>query len=117
MVSAGSYVQVPKQGLAFPGGDASLEDARWASSVQLTVADDVSFGSSRQPLGLGPVHRKHSLSEAIEEGDPPVRPSGSLGRPCIDFHGLGLGRRGLSNRGGLGPYGGLDRWALLCPKA
>ena len=69
MVSAGSCVQVPKQGLAFPGGDASLEDARWALFVQLAVVDDVSFGSSRQPLGLGSVCRKHSSSEAIKEGD------------------------------------------------
>ena len=114
MVSAGSCVQVPKQGLAFPGGDASLEDARWASFVQLTIADDVSLGSSCQPLGLGSIHRRHSSSEAIKEGDPPVCPSVGLGRPCIDFHGLGLGRWGLGNRGGLGPCGGIDRWALLC---
>ena len=94
MVSAGSCMQVPKQGLAFPGGDASLEDARWASFVQLVVADDVSFGSSRKPLGLGPICRKHSLNEAIKEGDPPVRPLVGFGRLYIDFHGLGLGRRG-----------------------
>ena len=92
MVPAGSRVQVPKQGSAFLGGDASLEDARWASSIQLVVGDDISFGSSRQPLGLGPVHRKHSSNEAIKEGDPPIHPLVGLGRPCVDFHGLGLGR-------------------------
>ena len=90
-----------------------MEDARWASSVQLVVADDVSFGSSHQPLGLGPVRRKHSSSEAIKEGDLPVYPSVGLRRPSIDFHGLGLGRQGLGNRRGLGPCGGLDWWALL----
>ena len=56
MVPAGSRVQVPKQGLAFLGGDASLEDARWALSLQLAVADDVGFGSSRKPPGFGPVY-------------------------------------------------------------
>ena len=91
-----------------------MEDARWAPSVQLAVADDIGFGSSRKPLGLGPVRRKHSSNEAIKEGDPPVRPLVGLGRLCIDFHGLGLGRRGLGNRGGLGPFGWLGRWALLC---
>ena len=89
-----------------------MEDARWALPVQLAIAEDVSFGSSRKPLGLGPVRRKHSSNEAIKEGDPPVRPLVGLGRLYIDFHGLGLGRRGVDGRGGLGPCGGLDRWAL-----
>ena len=99
--------------MAFLGGDASLEDARWASSVQLAVAEDVSFGSSCEPLGLGPVHRKHSLNEAIKERSSLVHVLTGLGRSCVDFHGLGLDRRGFGDRGGLGPYGGLDRWALF----
>ena len=81
--------------------------------VQLAVAEDVGFGSSRKPLGLGPIRRKHHSNEAIKEQNSPVRTLIGLGRPCVDFHGLGLGRRGLGGRGGLGPCGGLDRWALF----
>ena len=91
-----------------------MEDAGWTSYVQLAVTNDVSFGSSRKPLGLGPIRRKHSSNEAIKERDPPVHPLVGLRRLYIDFHGLGLGRRGLGNRGGLRPYGWLGRWALLC---
>jgi hypothetical protein len=90
-----------------------LEDARWASPVQLAVAEDVSFGSSRKPSGFGPVYRKLSPNEAIKERDSPVHALVGLGRLRIDFHGLELGRGGLGDRGGLGPYGGLDRWALF----
>ena len=90
-----------------------MEDARWASPVQLAVAKDVSFGSSRKPSGLGPVCRKLSSNEAIKEWDSPVHALVGLGRLCVDFHDLGLGRRGLVDRGGLEPYGGLDRWALF----
>ena len=90
-----------------------MEDARWALSVQLTVADDVSFGSSRKPSGFGPVCRKLSLNEAIKEWDSLVHALVGLGRLHVDFHDLGLGRRGLGDRGGLGPCGGLDRWALF----
>ena len=91
-----------------------MEDARWASPVQLAVAEDVSFGSSRKPLGLGPVYRKLSSNEAIKEWDSPVHALVGLERFHIDFHDLGLDSRGLGDRGGLGPYGGLDRWALFC---
>ena len=91
-----------------------MEDAGRASLVQLVVAEDVSFGSSRESLGLGPVRRKHSSNEAIKERNSPVHTLIGLGRPCVDFHGLGLGHRGLGGRGGLGPYGGLDRWARFC---
>jgi hypothetical protein len=91
-----------------------LEDARWALSVQLTVAKDVSFGSSRKPSSFGPVCKKLSSNEAIKEWDSPVRVLVGLERLRIDFHGLGLGRRGRGDRGGLGPYGGLDWWALFC---
>ena len=94
--------------MAYLGGDAPLEDTRWASLVQLAVAKDVSFGSSRKPSGLGPVCRKLSSNEAIKERDSPVRALVGLGRLRIDFHGLRLGRRGLSDRGGLEPCGGLD---------
>ena len=90
-----------------------MEDTRWALPVQLAVAEDVSFGSSRKLSGFGPVCRKLSSNEAIKERDSPVRALVGLGRLCVDFHDLGLGRWGLGDRGGLGPYGGLDRWALF----
>ena len=90
-----------------------MEDARWASSVQLAVAEDVSFGSSREPLGLGPIHRKHFSNEAIKERSSPVRVLIGLGRSCVDFHGLKLGGGGLGDKGGLGPCDGLNRWALF----
>ena len=106
MVPAGSHVHVPKQGLAFLGGDASLEDARWASSVQLAVAEDVSFGSSRKPSGFGPVCRKLPSDEAIKERDLPVRALVGLGRLCVYFHNLGLSRRSLGGRGGVETCGG-----------
>ena len=86
-----------------------MEDARWASPVQLAIVEDVSFGSSRKPSGLGPICRKLSSNKAIKEWDSPVRALVCLGRLRVDFHDLGLGRRGLGDRGGLG----LDRWALL----
>ena len=91
-----------------------MEDARWASPVQLTVAEDISLGSSRKPSGFGPVCGKLSSDEAIKEWDSPVHALVGLGRLHVDFHGLRLGRRGLGDRGGLEPYGGLDRWALFC---
>ena len=91
-----------------------MEDARWASPIQLAVAEDVSFGSSRKPSGFGPVCRKLSSNEAIKERDSPVRALVCLWRLHVDFHDLGLGRKGLADRGGLGLYGGLDRWALFC---
>ena len=100
--------------MACLGGDAPLKDTRWALPVQLAVAEDVSFGSSRKPLGPGPIRRKHSSNEAIKEQDSPVYTLVGLGRLRVDFHGLGLGRRGFGDRGGLGPYSGLDRWALFC---
>ena len=90
-----------------------MEDARWASPVQLAVAEDVSFGSSRKTSGFGPVCKKLSSNEAIKEWDLPVHALVGLGRLCVDFHGLELGRGGLDGRGGLGPCGGLDRWALF----
>ena len=96
------------------GGDAPLEDTRWASPVQLAVAEDVSFGSSRKPSSLGPVCRKLSSNEAIKERDLLVRALVCFGRLRVDFHDLGLGQRGLGDRGGLEPCGGLNRWALFC---
>ena len=89
-----------------------MEDTRWASPVQLAVAEDVSFGSSHKPLGFSPVCRKLSSNEAIKERDSPVRALVGLGRLHVDFHGLELGHGGLGDRGGLGPCNGLDRWAL-----
>ena len=89
-----------------------MENARWASSVQLTVAEDVSFGSSREPSGFGPVCGKLSSDEAIKERDSPVRVLVGLGRLRVDFHDLELDRRSLGDRGGLEPCGGLDQWAL-----
>ena len=59
--------------------------------VQLTVAEDVSFGLSRKPSGFGPVCRKLSPSEPIEEWDSPVCVLVGLGRLRVDFHDLGLG--------------------------
>ena len=90
-----------------------MEDARWASPIQLAVAEDVSFGSLHKPSGFGPVYRKLSSNEAIKEQDSPVRALVGLRRFHIDFHDLGLGSRGLGDRGGLGPSGGLDQWALF----
>ena len=55
-----------------------------------------------------------SSNEAIKERDSPVRVLVGLGRFRVDFHDLGLGRMSLGDRGGLEPYGGLDRWALFC---
>ena len=72
-------------------GDASLEDARWASSIQLAVADDVGFGSSRKPSGFGPVCKKLSSNKVIKEQDSPVHALVGLGRLRVDFHDLGLG--------------------------
>ena len=91
-----------------------MEDARWASPVQLTVAEDISFGSSCEPSGFGPVYRKLSSNEAIKEWDSPVHVLVGLGRFWVDFHDLGLDRMSLGDRGGLEPCGGLDRWALFC---
>ena len=86
-----------------------MKDARWASPIQLAVAKDVSFGSSHKPSGFGPVYRKLSSNEAIKEWDSPVHALVCLGRFRVDFHDLGLGQRGLGDRGGLEPCGGLDR--------
>ena len=91
-----------------------MEDARWASPIQLAVAEDISFGSSHKPSCFSPICKKLSSNEAIKEQDSPVRALVGLGRLRVDFHGLEFGRRGLSDRGGLGPYGGLDRWTLFC---
>ena len=85
-----------------------MEDARWASPVQFAVAENVSLGSPSKPSGFGPVSGKLSSNEAIKERDSPVHALVGLGRLCADFHGLKLGH------GGLGPFGGLDRWALFC---
>ena len=90
-----------------------MEDARWASPVQLAIAEDVSLGSSRKPSGFGPVCRELSLDEAIKERDPPIHALVGLGRLCVYFHNLGLGHGGLGDRGGLEACGGLDRWALF----
>ena len=86
-----------------------MEDTRWASPVQLVVAEDVSFGSSRKPSGFSPVCRKLSSNEAIKEWDSPVCALVGLGRLHVDFHDLGLGHGGLGDRGGLGTCGGLNR--------
>ena len=91
-----------------------MENTRWAMPIQLAVAEDVSPGSSRKLSGLGPVRGKLSSHEVIKKRDSPVRALVGLGRLRVDFHGLGLGHKVLGDRGGLGPYGGLDRWALLC---
>ena len=99
--------------MACLGGDAPLEDTRWASPIQLAIAEDISFGSSCKPSGFGPVCRKLSSNEAIKERDSPVHALVGLERLRVDFHGLGLGRRGLGDRGGLRPCGGLDWWALF----
>ena len=85
-----------------------MENSRRASSVQLAIAEDVSFGSSRKPSGFGPVTRKLSLSEPIKEWDSLVCVLVGLGRLCVDFHDLGLGQRSLGGRGGLEPYGGFS---------
>ena len=90
-----------------------MEDARWASPVQLAVAEDVSLGSSHKPSGFGLVCRELSSNEAIKEQDSPVRALVGLGRLRVDFHGLEFGRGGLGDRGGLRPCDGLDRWALF----
>ena len=91
-----------------------MEDARWASPVQLATAENVSLGSPSKPSGFGPVSGKLSSNEAIKEQDSPVHTLVGLERLRIDFHGLGLYRRGLGDRGGLGPCSGLEWWALLC---
>ena len=90
-----------------------MEHARRASPVQLAVAEDVSFGSSHKSSGFGPVCRKLSSNEVIKERDSPVHALVGLGRLRVDFHGLELGHVGLGGRGGLGPCGGLGRWALF----
>ena len=68
-----------------------MEDARWASPVQLAIAEDVSFGSSRKSSGFGPICRKLSSNEAIKELNPPVHALVGLGRFRVDFHDLRLG--------------------------
>jgi hypothetical protein len=90
-----------------------LEDTRWASPIQLAVAEDVSFGSSCKPSGFSPICRKLSSNEAIKEWDSPVHALVGLKRLHVDFHDLGLGHGGLGDRGGLEPYDGLDWWALF----
>ena len=90
-----------------------MEDARWTSPVQFAVAENVSLGSPSKPSGFGPVSGKLSSDKAIKERDSPVRALVGLRRLRVDFHGLKLGRGGLGDRGGLGPYDGLDRWALF----
>ena len=89
-----------------------MEDARWASPVQLAVAEDVSLGSSRKLSGFGLVCRELSLDEVIKERDRPVRALVGLRRLCVYFHNLRLDRRGLGDGGGLEPCGELDWWAL-----
>ena len=91
-----------------------MEDTRWASPVQLAVAEDVSLGSASKPSSFGPICGELSLDEAIKERDSPVYALVGLRRLRIDFHDLRLGRRSLGDRGGLEPCGGLDRWALFC---
>ena len=90
-----------------------MENTGWAMPIQLAVAEDVGLGSLCKPSGLGPVSRKLSSNKAIKERDSPVHALVTLGRFRIDCHGLGLGSRGLGDRGGLGPYGGFDQWALF----
>ena len=68
-----------------------MEDARWASPMQLAVAEDVSLGSPSKPLGFGPVCGKLSSDEAIKERDSLVHAPVVLRRLCVDFHDLGLG--------------------------
>ena len=109
MVPAGSRVQVPKQGLACLSGDVSLEDAGGKLPEQFAIAEDVSFGLSRKPLGFGPVCWELSPDEVIKEWDSPVRTLVGLGRLCFDFHDFRLDCGGLGGRGGLGPFDGLDR--------
>ena len=67
-----------------------MEDARGTSPVQFAIAEDVSLGLSRKPLGFGPITRKLSLSEPIKEWDSPVHALVGLGRLRVDFHDLGL---------------------------
>ena len=88
-----------------------MEDVRWASPVQLAIAEDVSLGSPSKPSGFGPVCGKLSSNEAIKERDSPVRALVGLGRLRVDFHDLGLGRRSLGDRGGL------DCWASSATEA
>ena len=90
-----------------------MENTRWATPIQLAVAEDVSLGSSRKPSGLGPVRGKLSSHEAIKKRDSPIHSSVGLGRFYVNCHGLGLGRWGLDGRGGLGPCGGLEEGACL----
>ena len=85
-----------------------MEDARWASPVQLTVTEDVSFGSSRGPSGFGSICGELSSNEAIKELDLPVHALVGLERFRVDFHHLEFTRRGLGDGGGLEPCGGLD---------
>ena len=53
------------------------------------------------------------MSEPIKKRDSPVRVLVGLGRPGVDFHDLGLGRRSLGSRGGVEPRSGFGRWALF----
>ena len=82
--------------------------------MQFVIVEDVSLGSPRKPSGFGPVTRKLPPSKPIKERDSPVRVLVGLGRLCVDFHDLRLGRRSLGGRGGVEPCGGFGRWALFC---
>ena len=99
--------------MASLSGDALLENTRRATPIQLAFVEDVRLGSSCKPSGLGPVCGKLPSNETIKERDSLVRTLVGLGRLRVDFHGLGLGHWGLGDRGGLGPCGGLDWWALF----
>ena len=64
-------------------------------------------------MGFGPIARKLSPSKPIKERDSPVYVLVGLGRPDVDFHDLGLGRKSLGSGEGAEPRGGFGRWALF----
>ena len=76
-MSAYSTVDINQQLLSLLDGDASLQDSRVASFVELLSDEDIRFGSSSQPMCLHLVIGEDIAEKVIQLGLPPI------------FHGIG----------------------------
>ena len=72
VMSAYSNVDINQQLLSLLDGDASLQDSRVASFVELLSDEDKKFGSSSQPTCLHLVIGEDVTEEVIQVGPPPI---------------------------------------------